>query len=166
MKKIVNEFECTVDVMEAAVKAALKHKARNAYFLCAIAAVGIVLNLTTSGGSMENLRPSLLLAGLVVLVLFLQSRANSTARSTAEGICDEEGYVSRVELGNTLGIYHDGEGDEYSWNGYKNFVKTDEFILVFFKKNGMIPLKMDSFIEGTPQECIELLKKRKPKGLL
>jgi len=168
MKTIINEFKCTREIMGRAVDAAMKHRAMSTYFMAAIAAVASIFNLVMDlkSGEMERLGASALLIGIVVLFFFLQKRSEKAAKEAVPRICEEDGFVSRIELGADIKIYHDDVWEAFDWSDYRTYVKNKEFILILLKRNAFIPLRCDSFVQGSAEECVELLKARQKRGRL
>ena len=169
MRTIINEFECTQEVMERAVEAVLKHRAKSTYMLCAVAIFAVICNIVfeLQKGGLQYINASTLLLVLVIMYFLLHKRIENRDREAVKGIFkDGESFTSRVELGHDISIYHDDAWEGFDWNSYRTYVKTDEFILIILKRNAFIPMRCDSFVQGTQASCIELLKSRQKKGRL
>lgn len=169
MRTIINEFECTQEIMERAVEAVLKHRAKGTYMLCGLALFAIICNIVfeLQKGGLEYVNASTLLLVLVVMYFILHKRIEKRDREAVKEIFKGGGsFTSRVELSHDISIYHDDAWEAFDWNNYRTFVKTDEFILIILKRNAFIPLRCDSFVQGTQNQCIELLKMRQKKGRL
>ncbi len=157
MEHFTSQFAYTDQIIEESTRFYFRRRMRIPAILLLIVFVVQILPLLASR------TPSSIVAILLVLAAFVMGMLKEkslikTEKQRLAVLYSDEQPIMTVTVGEDITLESDDSTRSIDFSHIRYVGENSSFIIVLLKGAMFIPLKKDSFIEGTPEECFAYLK--------
>lgn len=98
---------------------------------------------------------------VILMIVLKTSRAIQLETKRMQVIYGEKSPVVTVNMGNEIEVSTDQKTTNISYSNIQKVVLTKRCIVLFIEGSMTVALKKDGFVQGTLEECLDLLKKNR-----